>query len=294
MSGQCRIAVSFHEPPPDLERYFTTFYHVDIDPGPSETVSDSLHPEWANFRVFSGARPHNEIAGNVLDDCDVTVTGPSRSPLNFTMGATSIWGIGLMPLGWSTFVGRPADDFANTINDARISPAFTQFAELADGLQSREGAEHSQLDWITHYFREAAPRFGKEDPRITAIHTKLVEPELPHVSDLADQCGLNQRTLERLCRKHFGFSPKLLLRRQRFMRSLAQFMLDPTLGWIGAIDSLYFDQSHFVRDCKEFLGMTPTEYAEMDHPVMGAFLKERMRAYGSAVPTLDPPERAPD
>jgi methylphosphotriester-DNA--protein-cysteine methyltransferase len=96
--------------------------------------------------------------------------------------------------------------------------------------------------------------------------------------------------MERLCRKHFGFSPKLLLRRQRFMRSLAQFVLDPSLGWIGALDSLYFDQSHFVRDCRDFLGMAPSEYVAADHPVILGFMRERMRAHGSAVQTLDSPE----
>jgi methylphosphotriester-DNA--protein-cysteine methyltransferase len=73
------------------------------------------------------------------------------------------------------------------------------------------------------------------------------------------------------------------------MRSVAQFMLDPSLGWIGALDSLYFDQSHFVRDCKDFLGMSPTAYAETDHPVIAGFMRERMRAHGSAVQTLDDP-----
>jgi len=73
------------------------------------------------------------------------------------------------------------------------------------------------------------------------------------------------------------------------MRSLAQFMLDPSLGWVGAIDALYVDQSHFVRDCHEFLGMTPSEYAAQDHPVISAFMRERMRAHGSAAQTLDVP-----
>ena len=75
-----------------------------------------------------------------------------------------------------------------------------------------------------------------------------------------------------------------------FVRSVADFMLDPSMGWIGAIDSLYFDQSHFVRDCKDFLGMSPSEYSAMDHPVIVGFMRERMRAHGSAVQTLDQPE----
>ena len=72
--------------------------------------------------------------------------------------------------------------------------------------------------------------------------------------------------------------------------SLVLHWIWPPLGWIGALDSLYFDQSHFVRDCHTFLGMAPSEYAAMDHPILAAFMRERMKAHGSAVQTLDKPD----
>ncbi len=253
-------------------------------------MRDALHPEWAGVRIFSGACPQSRIGDDELKGADCSVTGPSSLPLRFSVGPTRLWGIGILPLGWATFVGRPADEYANTVNNARENEAFGHFAKLTDALAAPRQSEKEQLAIITRFFRTDAPRFGKEDPRIAAIHAVLVESELPQVSEMAERCGLNQRTLERLCRKHFGFPPKLLLRRQRFMRSLAQFVLDPSLGWIGALDSLYFDQSHFVRDCKLFLGMSPTEYAEADHPVILGFMRERMRVHGSAVQTLDQPE----
>ena len=249
-----------------------------------------MHPEWAGLRIFSGALPKNVIGDRKLSGSDCVVTGPSSLPLEFTIGTTRLWGIGILPLGWATFVGEPADRYANSVVDARKTGAFGHFADLADAVLTPGLNEQQQLDKIESFFRRDAPRFGKEDPRINAIHEVLVGVQLPHVAEMAELCGLNQRTMERLCRRHFGFSPKVLLRRQRFMRSLAQFVLDPSLGWIGALDSLYFDQSHFVRDCREFLGMTPSDYAAADHPVMLGFMKERMRAHGSAVQTLDAPE----
>jgi len=286
-----QVAVSFYQPPKDLERFFTTFYCVEIQPTGAAPVVDALQPEWANLRIFAGALPDSRLEGSPpLSGADVVVTGPSSQPLHFSLGQTRFWGIGFLPLGWATFVGKPADAFANRVCDARREPALEQFALLANAILQPGTAEESQLEAITTFFRGEAPRFGKEDPRIQVIHAVLMEPELPHVSEMATRCGLNQRTLERLCRKHFGFSPKVLLRRQRFMRSVADFMLDPSMGWIGAIDSLYFDQSHFVRDCQDFLGMAPSEYSTMDHPVIAEFMRERMRVHGSAVQTLDQPE----
>jgi hypothetical protein len=74
------------------------------------------------------------------------------------------------------------------------------------------------------------------------------------------------------------------------MRSLSQFMLDPSLKWIGAIDDNYHDQAQFVRDCRQFMGMTPTQYAALSKPLIGAVMRERERMAGSAVQTLDGPE----
>jgi hypothetical protein len=73
------------------------------------------------------------------------------------------------------------------------------------------------------------------------------------------------------------------------MRSLAQYMLDPSLKWIGALDGHYHDQAQFVRDFREFMGMTPREYAALPKPVIGAIMRERARVAGRAVQALDSP-----
>lgn len=260
---------------------------IDVDGG--EQLVDALHPEWANLRFFTGTPPVSTIGNKTLAKARCTMTGPSSEPLKFSLGPVELWGVGLLPLGWARFVGQPADAYTNQIFDLHATNGWERFACLGDKVLEHTGHPDRQLAILHRFFRNPDNRVGMQDTRIAEIHGALMEPELPHVSDLADRSGINQRTLERLCRKYFGFPPKLLLRRQRFMRSLAQFMLDPGLGWIGAINSLYFDQSHFVRDCREFLGVSPSEYAATQHPVMESFVRERMRAHGSAVQTLDPP-----
>lgn len=289
------VTVWFHEPPADLARFFTSFYCADFHvPGP-ELIADWLHPEWSGLRIFSDATPISQIAGHPpLSGADIVVTGPSSVPLHFSIGTTRLWGFGLFPLGWATFVGQPADRFANTVNNGRTSHVFSHFQPLAERLLADDRPEGSNnpaqmFSIMEDFFRNDAPQFGNGDARIQTTHAALVEAELPTVAHLAELCSVHPRTLERLCLRHFGFPPKLLLRRQRFMRSLSRFMLEPSLGWIRAIDSLYVDQSHFVRDCHDFLGMAPREYAALDHPILSAFVRERKQALGSPVQTLDPP-----
>jgi len=109
------------------------------------------------------------------------------------------------------------------------------------------------------------------------------------VGEMSEQLAMSPRSLERLSLRAFGFAPKLLLRRQRFMRSLAQFMLDPSLAWIRTLDCHYVDQAHFVRDFKRFMTMSPSAYAALDHPVLRAAARARAAATGQAVQVLHRP-----
>jgi AraC-like DNA-binding protein len=287
------VKVRFHAPPPSLQACFTTFYLTEIDVPPGEQVTDALQPEWANLRFFSGERPCSWIdGGDRVEDARFVGTGPSSRATNFRLGPTRFWGIGLMPLGWARFIGLPAGDHANLIADGDRHNSFARFRPLADSLTLRPEDEAEELARIIAFFEAIPPIDPEEEARILAIHAALVDPEVGTVAGMVERVGTSQRTVERLCLRHFGFPPKLLLRRQRFMRSLAQFMLDRSLKWIGAIDQHYHDQAQFVRDFREFMGMSPRQYAAMPHPVLERFMYERARVHGAAVQTLDVPAGA--
>jgi AraC-like DNA-binding protein len=197
--------------------------------------------------------------------------------------------VGLLPLGWARFVVLPAARMADRVIDGERDPAFAGFASLAESVFHGSRDEDAELARIIGWF---AARIGEplhEEARINAVHAALVDPGIGTVAELAEQAGESMPALSRLCHRAFGFTPKLLLRRQRFMRSLAQFMLDPSLRWIGALDGHYHDQAQFIREFRRFMGMTPSEYAALPHPVLDAFVNERLRVAGSPVQTLDPP-----
>jgi len=290
VSQDDRITVRFHSPPEDLQGCFTSFYCTEIDPGDAGTVRDSLHPEWAGLRFFSPRAPTAWIEGSEpLCDARFVLTGPTTRPIHFIIPRTRIWGIGLLPLGWARFVGEPATSSANRVLDGLHDPIAARFVPLAETLFGDPADEAVELERIIAFFRALPPRPVADERRIQAIHAALVDPEVDGVARLTQRVAASQRTVERLCHRHFGFSPKLLLRRQRFMRSLTQFMLDPSLKWIGAIDSQYHDQAQFVHDFREFMGTTPREYAATPHPVLQRFVEERNRVRGAAVQTLDRP-----
>jgi AraC-like DNA-binding protein len=290
VSQQCQVQVTFHLPPPQLQAYFTTFYLVHITVPEGTRAVDRLQPEWANLRFYSGVNPIADCPdGTQLTDTNFPATGPSCKAVRFEIGPGRTWGIGLLPLGWAKFVPASAADLADAVVDGHRHPAFAGFAPLAATIFGEEPDETSELARITAFFMERLAAPVADEARITAIHAALLDPEVSSVSQLVAHAGIGQRTVERICDRAFGFGPKLLLRRQRFMRSLAQFMLDPSLKWIGAIDGHYHDQAQFVRDFRQFMGMTPREYAALDKPILGAVMRERARIAGEAVQTLHNP-----
>jgi len=290
LTGNSCIDVRFFAPPADLAPCFTTFYRLEVNLDEGQQLEDWLQPEWANLRFFASNPPTASFPdGPMVAGARFQATGPSSCPTHFTIGKTRMWGIGLLPLGWARFIGVDASCHANTIVDGEQSPVFDRFNPLCGTLCNSDRSDEDQFAELTEFFRKLS-KPHRDSTRIQSIHEALVDPYLMQVEELAARCGLSKRTLERLCARHFGFSPRLLLRRQRLMRTLAAFMLEPEASWSNVIDGHYHDQSHFVREFHAFMRSTPSEYAALPHPVLSAFMVERKRIWGSPVQTLDKPK----
>ena len=293
MAQACHIDVRFFRPPPDMEGCFTTFYRMELTVPDGGTVTDWLQPEWANLRYFRSNPPVAEIQGGApVSGAPLVATGPSSLPGKFEMGNTRMWGVGLFPLGWARLVGGAASEWANRVVDGSRHDPFRRFAPLAGELFGDEPDDEAEFQRIVAFLRER-DRPVRDEARIRKVHEAIVDTDMSTVAELADRAGMTTRTLERLSRRHFGFSPKLLLRRQRFMRSLAAFMLAEGQNWSQVIDAHYHDQAHFVREFQAFMTMNPSEYAAREHPVLRAFMAERKRIWGSPAQTLDQPSSAP-
>ncbi|MEQ8410585.1 MAG: helix-turn-helix domain-containing protein [Erythrobacter sp.] len=280
----------FHPPPGRFDGCFTTFYHLDLETRAGGQVEDYLQPEWANIRFFAGARPFAEIGSSRIDGPRFSATGPSSRPCRFRLGTSRMWGIGFLPVGWARFVEAEAYDLANVVCDGEAHPAFARFAPLCETLCDPEASLDEQYAAILGWM-DALMRSNRDEPKIVRVHEALVSGACASVADIAEASGMSIRTLERVCRRYFGFTPKLLMRRQRFMRSLSAFMLRDGSRWTEAMDGHYHDQAQFTREFREFMTMNPSDYAALDHPILSAFMEARAKAWGSAAQTLDRPAR---
>jgi len=291
-AGGPAVKLRFALPAEELRPFITTYYRTEVQCSPNEPwLEDYLHPEWPNLRFMEKGFSEAAIGQGPLETTPpFSVSGPTSLATRFRISSGSSWGIGLMPLGWATFVDGQAGDYADRAVDGLADPAFAALHSLANDLEASDGNFAHEFEIIESHMAGLIGNPVRNAEKITAINTALVDPEIATVADLAKQVDMNVRSLERLSRKAFGFTPKLLLRRQRFLRSLAQFMLDPSLNWLSTLDHHYHDQAHFVRDFRRFMGMPPSTYSKLEKPFLIAAAQARMEIAGEAVQGLHDPE----
>ena len=287
------VAVRFFMPSPALAPYISTYYLTEVNLPDGDFVEDWLHPEWANLRISNNAKWNFALGEGPLEPLPAAIlTGPTSIAAHFRLGGGSrVWGIGLLPLGWLRLLGVPASGLVDRTVALADEPAAAPLAALPETVFTAEPNPAEEAARIDAYLIDLLGRspLHEDEQRIRSVHTALIDADIASVAELAGRLTMSSRSLERLSLKAFGFSPKLLLRRQRFLRSLAQFMLDPSLTWIRTLDFHYVDQAHFVRDFRRFMGMSPSAYAQAPHPMLAATARARDAAVGGAVQALHRP-----
>lgn len=287
--ADARVATRFFPLSPSLRPYVSTIYLSEVGVADGSRVEDYLHPEWANLRFVEGDLPLAAIGGGPAAETPRFIaTGPTSTATYFAAGNMRAWGIGILPMGWAKFIPLPAEELADRLTDGSAHPAFALFAPLLEALRRVNDVDAAAALIDAHIcalLADAPP----DDTAILAAHRALVDDEVTSVADLSAKLALSERSIERLSHRAFGFSPKLLLLRQRFLRSLARFMLDPSMAWIETMDHHYYDQAQFTRDFQRFMGMSPREYAARPKPILGAAAFARAAAAGAAVQGLHKP-----
>lgn len=285
------VKVQFFAPDPAIARYVPVLNFNDIRVGDGETIVDYLHPEWGNIRFIRGEMPLVSLGNRPAHRAPgFVIAGPTSMAHRIASGSMQSWGIGLLPLGWVKLFGGSAQDYADRVCCGFDDPVFAKLRPLAEALLSGPpacpDAEAARINRVLVDLFAAAPA---DDDMVAKAHEILLDPALCSVAKWAERLGVSERSVERLSRRAFGFPPKLLLRRQRFLRTLAQAMLDPKLRYIDTLDERYYDQAHFARDFRRFMGMTPSAYRKMPKPMLGAAVFGRMQAAGAAMQVLHDP-----
>ena len=272
----------------DIAAYISGYSLYAVEGGREEPNRGAFEPAWASLRIaLAGGedwrlRPLN---GEWFAPPRVSLFGPSSALVWSESGAGILIGAGIRPRGWLRLFARPAREWSDRIGPApmlgglRPDALHARFCALAD-----DEAVPREFDAL---FREAMGPLPIHDATIGKIEAALVDPAIRTVAGLTAASGLSVRALERLADRAFGFPPKLLLRRARFLRSLHAIRNAPPGEGAAAIDEGYTDYSHFTRDAHDFLGASLRTFLRVEMPLLSESLKRRAEVLGSPAQALD-------
>jgi len=283
------IAVQFILPVPELRRFISGYHFYTFSYPPGHVHDDVFYPAWANVRFYASEMNWRIMIGDRVFDPvpQAALFGPTSRSSASASGAGTMIGAGLTPLGWTRLIGADAASHADRIVAlADVLPDADKLAADVIGAIDAVSAAATMND----YFLSRLGSAGPNDARIEAMHRLLVEAPPISVNEAAAAVGMHPRGFLRLALASFGFRPKLLLRRARFLRTLTRLEEQPSANWVDVLDIGYHDQSHFIRDSHEFLGMAPGDFLRLPRPINAASTRLRRAMLGAPAQALHRPE----
>ncbi|WP_448585992.1 helix-turn-helix domain-containing protein [Thermaurantiacus sp.] len=195
-----------------------------------------------------------------------SLAGPSVMAIRFeARGPFRLLGVGLLPAGWSALIGESADRMTDRLTDLEgLAPAGVRRAFL----QMHEARSERQLIAAADAFFLLLSMNALPPPLWFTRTTDawLSDNPNPDVNALIAELGMSARQVERLMLRHYGSRPKLLARKYRTLQAAVRLGLNPNSGWQAAAGGAFYDQSHFIRDFKLFVGMTPGQFVAKGSP----------------------------
>ena len=186
------------------------------------------------------------------------IGGRSHSVLTRNLGAVRLAGAKLDSRLLRAVVGMPLSEFRDstlTLSEVGARPLL----DLDDSIQRARCPEDIKTD-LDRFFLRALRRSSPEDPMVGALLQRihLSRGTLSIMKWLRAE-HIDSRTLERRFCTYMGMMPKQYARVVRFKHSYHGLMVtEPgTAARRMYLDS-YYDQSHFIREFRKFLGAAPT------------------------------------
>ena len=202
---------------------------------------------------------HGEVRNQSYVFPKAYLVGIMKESVRWRMrGDSTSFGVRLKPEGVLQLFQTPLSDLCNGFVDAEafLSKAHTPIVERIQAAPDHkariflmETFLHNQLARFnpeSNYFTEALRQIRSRQGTFT--HTTLEK-----------KLQVGERQLQRMFKDNLGLSPKSYFRIMRFRQAYDSVMAQREVDWMELTCSLgYSDQSHFIRDFKEFAGVTPS------------------------------------
>lgn len=268
------ITLDYASPDESLRGHLSLFYdfHADVP-----VFEDKERADHAQFRfLLAGTNgTYTFHDGHVAKGATVQIVGPTTGPCYSRIdGPVHVFGVGLLPSGWAHLLDFEASLLLNRAIDAcdLFGPDLLGVAEQirrAGSIDERVKIGNALAHQLIAGGRGAAAAFAFT----RVVDDWLASSPSPDVDELVRVLGLSRRQVERNCKRYYGSPPKVLSRKYRALKA-AIALAKGEAAAADLLDDGFYDQSHFIREIKQFTGVTPKRIIE-DLPTLATLTLKR-------------------
>ncbi|MBI1752299.1 MAG: AraC family transcriptional regulator [Acidobacteria bacterium] len=177
-------------------------------------------------------------------------------------GRGRVLGVKFHPGCFRPFWGRPIHELTDRI--LPLGEAFGRDGEaLEDAVLACGPDTAAGLAQVEAFLLARLPPPDPKARLARQLVARILEDRaLTQAEAVAREAGMSLRSLQRLFSDQVGVSPKWVIQRYRLHEAMERLETDPSVDLPALALALgYFDQAHFIRAFKRFLGRTPGGYA---------------------------------
>lgn len=251
------------QPHPDLASIVKFYWTLEV-PFDPDNQKQKIIPDGCIEMTFNlGDNIKRYISDNefILNPCGMIMGQRTKSYFIEPIGDVDSFAVCFYPYGFANFTNTPLKDLADV-----EMPIENMFGEIpGTALKERiiQAADTQQRIKIIEKF---LLQKLNEQSTIDTIVKKTIDALLStngstSIRDILKKDISKRRQLERKFFQHIGISPKQLGKVIRLQSALKMMLNEEgeTLTNV-AYENEYYDQAHFVKDFKEFTGISPKEF----------------------------------
>ena len=263
-----------YKPSAALAPFVRDFYVFQAPLPDDHVIEDFLLAETAFVRVLIKGDWRGGDAPEELSQAGYSsFFGANSRPFRVRLtGSLDNVGIAFRPGGWRALFDQSHSKFADL-----LLPLRDLWGPLADQLHDELAQADTDEEKIAIVERILTQRLDKvgtyEVDEAMAIFERFSRQDSTiRIDEAADRIGLSVRQMERRVKYHFGFTPKGVLRRSRFLDMAAAIR-----GFSSPSEQLlaelrYSDDSHLNKEFRRFADMTPGQFKDANTPLQTAGL----------------------
>ena len=211
---------------------------------------------------FAGSYEVRNYGSDLLEDANaISIIGPQtwRRARLIIRGHIESLVVMFQPSGFHALFGTPTSPLSETGTEGHsvLGPGVSRLHQQLGNVSTF--AERTHI--LDRYFINHLAQKTHPDPILQALQLLSAESQTTQtntVGNVAQQTGINLRSLERKSLAYTGVSPKTLTRIARFSRAL-RLRTQSTLTWTQIAHTAgYHDHMHMIRDFRIFAGDAPT------------------------------------